>query len=212
MVSVTVCATPVSARQHLKSSTNKLHEQLHDLPAFVGLLDNTLDLPGYVAIMSKFRDFYARLDVQVMRACSNYNIPQNLYSYEPREPMFAADVLALGGDRHVLDHDNCQWPEIDSAASLAGVVYVIDGSVLGGITMNKSAAVLIGNSGITGRSYWNWCRENGLRQWHQALALVDSCWAVEKNQPIMTDAAMRTFEALNIWLCADFDNAGAIDP
>lgn len=198
----------VTARQHLRSSTNDLHEQLHALPPFVKLMDNSLDVPGYVAILRRFRDFYALMDVQMLQACSDCNIPDTLYHYQPRQPMFAADVRALGGDSHAAVHDSCPWPDMDSAASLAGVAYVIDGSVLGGITMNKSAMALLGEGVTSGRSYWNWCRKNGLRQWHSALALVDSRWTDAKSRTAMTNAALRTFEALNVWHSADGENAG----
>jgi heme oxygenase len=214
MESATRSAPPVTAaaRHHLKSSTNNLHEQLHALPAFVSLLDNTLDVPGYVAIMRRFQGFYAKLDAEVLRACNDYNVPEQLYHYQPREPMFAADVRALGCGDHGIVDGRCTVPDIHSVASLAGVAYVIDGSVLGGMAMNKSAAVLLGEDVISGRSYWNWCRKNGLRQWHAALSLVDHCWTVEESRATMTDAATQTFEALNVWLSADRENSGAIGP
>lgn len=199
-----------AARHHLKSSTNILHERLHALPAFVSLLDNTLDVPGYAAIMRRFQGFYAKLDAEVLRACNDYNVSEHLYHYQPREPMFAADMHALGyGDHEIVDV-RCPVPEIHCIADLAGVAYVIDGSVLGGMTMNRSAATLLGEDIISGRSYWNWCRKNGLRQWHAALSLVDHCWTVEESRATMTNAAMQTFDALNIWLSADHENTGAI--
>lgn len=200
----------VAARHHLKSSTNNLHEQLHALPAFVSLLNNTLDVPGYAAIMRRFQGFYAKLDAEVLRACNDYDVPEQLYQYQPREPMFAADVRALGYGSHGIIDAGCLMPDIDSAASLAGVAYVIDGSVLGGMTMNKSAAALLGEDVISGRSYWNWCRNNGLRQWNAALSLVNHCWTVKENRATMTEAAMQTFEALNIWLSTNHENVGAV--
>ena len=199
-----------AARLHLKSSTNTVHERLHALPAFVSLLDNTLDMPGYIAIMSRFRDFYAKLDARMLQACSDYNVPEQLYHYEPREPMFSADVRALGGGSHAIVDVKCPVPDIDSVASLAGVAYVIDGSVLGGMTMNKSAAVLLGENVISGRSYWNWCRTNGLRQWQSALSLVDHCWAVADNRAATTEAAIQAFEALNVWLSSSQEPSGAV--
>ncbi|MEO1161718.1 MAG: biliverdin-producing heme oxygenase [Pseudomonadota bacterium] len=152
------------ARHHLKAKTNDLHEQLHALPAFVSLLDNTLDVPGYVSIMTRFRDFYAQLDVEMQQACDDHDIPTQLYHYEPRAPMFAADVLALAGNNYPAVRADTRLPVVNCVASLAGVAYVIDGSVLGGISMNKSAAALLGGDAIEGRSYWNWCRMHGVRQ------------------------------------------------
>lgn len=180
------------------------------MPAFVSLLDNTLDVRGYAAIMRRFQGFYANLDAQMQRACNDYHVPEQLYHYRPREPMFAADVRALGWGGHEIPDVGCPMPDIHSVASLAGVAYVIDGSVLGGMTMNKSAAILLGKDVIRGRSYWNWCRKNGLRQWQAALSLVDHCWTVEESRAAMTNAATQTFEALNIWLSADHEKAGAV--
>lgn len=198
------------ARHHLKTTTNKLHEQLHALPAFVSLLDNTLDLPGYISIMTRFRDFYLQLDVKMQQGCSDYFLATQRYHYRPRAPMFAADVCALVGSNRQVPRVGATLPDINGVASLAGVAYVIDGSVLGGISMNKSAAVLLGSDAIEGRTYWNWCRKHGLRQWQAALGLVEHCWQVEENRTTMTNAAVQTFNALFIALSADCEVSGAI--
>lgn len=202
----------VDARAYLKAQTDGLHQRLHRLAVFESLLDGSLSLPDYALMMRCFHDFYLDLDERVLHASDALSQSLDGYTYQPRAPMFAMDISALGSAALMARQApprHFSLPEIDCTASLAGVLYVVDGSVLGGMTMNKAAAALLpthivsgqsdllGNKQGGGRSYWDWCRRHGATQWKSALAFVNVCWQVEQNQAIITSSALQTFRALN---------------
>lgn len=210
----------VDARVYLKAQTDDLHQSLHRLAVFERLLDGSLSLPDYALLMRCFHDFYLDLDERVLRASDALSQSLGSYTYQPRAPMFATDIAALGSAARMArlaPSRHFSLPKIDCAARLAGVLYVVDGSVLGGMTMNKAAAALLptnivsgqsdrpgngqsdgqGDGQGDGRSYWDWCRRHGATQWKSALAFVDVCWQVEQNQAIITSSAIQTFRALN---------------
>ena len=62
-------------------------------------------------------------------------------------------------------------PRIDSAQALAGVLYVVEGSVLGGAMLHRSTLALLG-SRKGGNGYWSWCAAEGGARWAMTCRLL----------------------------------------
>ncbi|MBU1211887.1 MAG: biliverdin-producing heme oxygenase [Alphaproteobacteria bacterium] len=193
--------TGETARAHMKACTDSVHRRLHEVPLFDGLLRGTASLQEYAMLMSVLAVFYRTLDASLENACIRHPEWECQYKYRPRAPLIEADVAAVGRkvgpivNRHAASLQST-LPIIDSRASLAGVIYVVDGATLGGRLLNKAAARLLNDDDAGGRSYWQWCDDHGALQWKAALVLVEACGQEQSQRRDMVEAALATFEAL----------------
>ncbi len=200
-------------RHQLREKTHSLHESLHEMPVFQRLLDGSLNIPDYISLMHRFLIFYQKIDCQMLRACKKYKDQIAGYHYVPRAPMLERDVIALNGSDKsslVQSSDSFSVPEVKDPGRLAGVAYVVDGSVLGGIMMSNSVSNLLKSDAIGGQQYWQWCKSEGNDQWKSALALIEANWQTAQYRPIIVNSALQTFSSLKdiLGTCEDVGAVG----
>ena len=200
-------AVDLTGCQQLKLATRAAHEALHQTPLLKSFEVNRLDLHGYVQIMREFHQFYAGLDPLIERALprlAGLGVP---FSYAPRAPMFLRDIEALADPVPVpasrTDDGQCIG-ELASASMLAGALYVVEGSILGGSGLDRCAQQVLGQDDASGRTYWQWCRANASARWQLTRSLVDGVWLAEGQGNVMIDTANRVFASL----LDRFDRAG----
>lgn len=187
----------VSARSILKRNTDQIHQQLHDLPIFMDLMEGRLSLQRYRQLMNGFLNFYEEFDRAA--AGANHRFSQHFkdHIYQPRAPIIRADVAALGGKPKTSCTVKKGDLNFDSLPEYVGALYVVDGSVLGGVTINKALKRNSNLVGKGGKSYWNWCKQNGLTHWQATLKLLEKTWRTDANPIVVTNAALRTFSILH---------------
>lgn len=187
----------VSARSALKRDTDEIHQQLHELPVFADLMAGRLSLQRYQRIMNGFLNFYEEFDSAATDANRRFSQLLEGHIYVPRTPMFRADVVALGGKPPTRNAVKRYSLNFGSLAEYVGALYVVDGSVLGGLTMNKALKRNVDLNGKGGKSYWNWCQQNGLTHWQSTLRLLEKTWHRDANTAVVTNAALQTFSILH---------------
>ena len=194
-----------SARSTLKADTAQPHERLHELPVFQKLVNGTLKPAGYLALMMEFREFYARADVDIADACERYKKSLGDYEYFPRSKLIASDVEALEAHGVKLRQSpptTDRRLKIGGLEELIGVLYVVDGSALGGSALNRPVRLLLQDTGADGASYWRWCQTNGVRRWKSTLQLLEWCWQESENHGGIVSSAHQTFDVLGSYLGA----------
>lgn len=186
----------------LRSETAEIHEQLHRVASFQGLLDGNMSLEHYVALMTRLHGFYVPLDRSVLAACSRTDVFQGQFCYQPRAEMLAQDLATLGvSPGQVESNETCvDINSIETAEALAGVIYVIEGSVLGGAMISKAINHLPLSENVKRKNYWTWCRINGKARWAMTLQFVDELDCQGVDRALMVDAAKATFAAMHKWL------------
>ena len=187
----------VSARSALKRDTDEIHQRLHELPVFADLMAGRLSLHRYRRVMSGFLNFYEEFDSAATDANQRFSKRLKGHTYVPRAPMFRADVVALGGKPPTQNPAKKCDLKFGSLAEYVGALYVVDGSVLGGLIMNKALKRNADLNGKGGKSYWNWCQQNGLTHWQYTLKLLERTWRREANPAVVTNAALQTFSILH---------------
>lgn len=187
----------VSARSALKRDTDEIHRQLHDLPVFADLMAGRLSLRRYRLVMKGFLNFYEEFDSAAIDANQRFSQSLEGHIYVPRAPLFRADVAALGGNPKSQNADKKGDLNLGSLAEYIGALYVVDGSVLGGLTMNKALKRNADLNGKGGKSYWTWCQQNGITHWQSTLKLLEKTWRREANPEAVTNAALQTFSILH---------------
>lgn len=180
--------------QRLREATARSHEALHHNAMLRPMAEGCVTVGEYRKLMLRFLGYYRTLDPILISAGSALADRSAGLSYEPRSPFFERDLCALGTD--LLTVTECtEQPAIATWPAFAGALYVIEGSSLGGSTLERAAARSVRPEA---RSYWIWCRENCGDRWRmtrQALTHLETTEA--KNEAI--EAAEATFDTMLNW-------------
>ena len=186
----------------LRRHTHDAHEALHTHASFAALLRHELDLDGYRKLMRALHGFYAPLDRQIARVLAERPALGVAYSYARRSEILARDLQDLGFSAEEIDHnDRCeQAAQLVSAASLGGVLYVIEGAMLGGATIDRAVKPLLSAKSTDGRGYWAWCRSENGHRWRMTLEFLERLCADGTSLDDLCLGAESTFLALSEWL------------
>lgn len=186
----------VPACKRLKEATLVRHQQLHQTPLLAALEREDLDLDGYIRVMQVFHDFYAEFDQPIVDALPSLGGLTDPLDYTPRAPMFASDLQAMGvvpsGPRPAAPTP----VRIIGPSRLAGVLYVVEGSMLGGAALNRCARRILQADDVKGRFYWQWCRDNAGSRWHAVRRAVEDIWLKDGRGADMIEAAAEVFDVL----------------
>jgi heme oxygenase (biliverdin-IX-beta and delta-forming) len=182
----------------LRRETRAAHESLDGHPALAALMNGTMDTDGYRRLMVLFHGFYASHDRMIERACQDHSLSRFGFVYARRTEILASDLAALAVQPPSILEDTSSntLPPIGSAASLGGVLYVLEGSMLGGAVLCRAAEKLLGKDGGLGIGYWQWCRAAGGERWAMTCDMLENLAADSAaTQEMLTgaDAAFATF-------------------
>lgn len=191
---------PETAHQALRRETSAVHERLHVNGLLEQLEAEVISRADYRVLMQRFLDYYACIDPILIAANSRFSSDLREYSYAPRAPHIAVDVgnlmpatgEAFQGAGSI--NQTATIAEPQCLAEFAGIVYVLEGSLLGGSQLHKSAqSVLASNVGC---SYWLWCKQNGAQRWAATRSLIDHVGATSVGRQTMIATANATFAEL----------------
>ena len=179
-------------RAKLRAATAAIHEDLHRHPVFSTLADGTIR-PGEEAdLLARMAEFYAVYDADIASAVARYPELVQDYRYLPRAPRLVA--VAPRAPTPSAKASGVIRVPIDGPAALAGVLYVVDGALLGGVTMRPPAMA----DGLP--DYWAWCRSDGPAIWRATCALLARVEPGAEPERRAIGAAQRTFAAFRDWM------------
>ena len=177
-------------RAALRRSTNSDHLALHRLPHFVALQSGDLSLAGYHDLMRRLHRFHSTFE-QATSGCLSRHAESLAGYVQPRRAILVANDLAAMGDP-MQGHDPIRLSRPRSAAELAGMLYVVDGSMLGAATLYPRAHKI---AGPDCSSYWHWCRTKGVRLWASLCDVLPAVAAGNAEREAMVVSARKTFRA-----------------
>ncbi|CAK14676.1 biliverdin-producing heme oxygenase [Pseudomonas entomophila] len=172
----------------LREGTRACHKGLEQrLPFF----SEGFDLPAYRRLVEAYHGFHAPLDAA-------------LAGYQPLErrkaPALARDLRALNHTPHSIGTlPRCHaLPGIDSTASALGVMYVLEGSTLGGQVLKRAMAERLGIDADSGGAFLDVYGPATGANWRAFLQRLAEASAATQTQSV--DAAIATFECFEQWL------------
>lgn len=128
-----------------------------------------------------------------------------LFDANQRLGWLAADLAALHRSQPAVSTDHFAW--VDSSAAAAGMVYVVEGSSLGGQVLAKMASAQLGLTGDRGARYLTGYGAETANHWLQTQEWLDEWLADEERLASAEQAAVRVFETYGRVLqrgdCAD---------
>ena len=186
----------------LRAYTRNVHQQLHEHSHFVALFDGTIELSQYRALMQAFHGFYVPMERAIDRAFGKSRYQRDGFDYPPRATLLGNDLAHLGLDTKEIKQNPCcaQIENVVTPGSLAGVLYVIEGSTLGAALIDRAAQNILSAETTDGRSFWAWSRANNKTRWVAINTYLTQFDHAQGAKDAILEGANETFEALATWL------------
>ncbi|MBZ8132703.1 biliverdin-producing heme oxygenase [Afifella sp. IM 167] len=188
-----------SFRFVLRRETREQHLALDQHAAFAELQEGVLELGRYRRLMAALHGFYLGFDPAVARACAAYGLERRGFHYAPRAPILAQDLVSLGGSEGI-PRAGMAMPAVASQAELAGLLYVSEGSMLGGSMLCAATETMLAEAGASGNAYWRWCREAGAPRWRATCGIVEALSSEEAARAAMIASARAAFRRFAAFL------------
>ena len=162
----------------LKAATAAHHQRLERR---VDIERHLRSRAAYRALLERFYGFHRPIETVLAPFAGPFT---------PRHPLLAQDIAALGGDVAGLPIAT-RLPEVHSVRDALGVLYVLEGSALGGAVIGGMVE-----------------RDLGLHSTYFARRGIAARWRafgahVERHAPVSPQAAVATFEDMEVWMCGD---------
>jgi len=165
-----------SALEELKAATSAHHARLERR---VDIERHLRSRDAYRALLERFYGFHRPIEAVLAPFAGPFT---------PRHPRLAHDIAALGGDADTLPTAR-RVPAVHSVHDALGVLYVLEGSALGGAVIGHLVE-----------------RDLGLSSTFFARRGIAPRWRafgehVERHAPASHAAAIATFEDMEAWIC-----------
>lgn len=185
-----------SARIELRHATAAVHERLHRVPVFAALAEGRLDPAAYIGLLGRLYGFHDPFEAAIDQAG-----PPGLQPAEWRRAhLLRSDMATLGQSdaaiRRLPRHPvvGGRW----TPAHAMGVLYVIEGSTLGGRLLARQLDRVVPGDGA-GRSFLLAGTGMGHVRWRDFCTALDHCGTDTASRAEMVDAAIETFQCFESW-------------
>jgi heme oxygenase len=194
---ISVSAAYVSAMAALRLACWPVHQRLEkrlDIKTRFG------SIAPYRAHLAQMWGFCAGLERGALppafeQVLTDYPVRRKLY-------LLTQDLTVLGLDTNCITGlDRCELGACADVAAAFGSVYVLEGATLGGQTLLPLVAREIGVTAGHGASFLASYGADVVPMWQRFGAAVDAWCCDPGRRASATQAALRTFETLEAWLC-----------
>ncbi len=185
---------PADVLARIREQTRELHRSLERRAP---LLDPELTLPAYLGWLVLMRDFHARIE-QALQAAGFESATG--WSHRSRVALAAQDLAVLSLQPEIVSHaegcfEGLEFPS--SVAGLAGALYVVEGSALGGQVILKLLGRRLGLSAQRGASFFAPHGEDPGPHWAACIELLHELARDDALADSIVAGAEQTFQALD---------------
>lgn len=175
--------------QQLREATAALHERVERR---LEIMDPHLTLPRYTRVLTVFYSVYRSLEEREERACADTPFV-HFVAGRRKVPHLEADLAAMGLSATDLGAitPSTHLPELRTAESAVGALYVTEGATLGGQFIAKHVARVLGLTPATGLSFFTGDGPGIPAQWRVFRDLLATQPAAAA--PSILSAAIATF-------------------
>ena len=181
-----------SLRDRLKMSTRALHQRLDSHPAMAGLMEPGLSPARYAALLRSFGVAYAQLEPEIENAVARVGAALD-YTERRKLPALERDLSALGASSRLDAHGPLPW-RIESVGALAGTLYTVEGSTLGGQVIARSLAKHLSLGPSNGGAFFGGYGEKTRERWLSFLGFLEQAGHSAAERDAAEAYAQRTFE------------------
>jgi heme oxygenase len=139
------------AREFLKVSTAPAHRKLDENPLVAGLMTGSLTIREYQAMLSGYQEFFSAWETAIQREFPSVISELGRFRFE-KSHWLSEDLRKLRVEPIITTVD-LELPK--DRPGLAGCLYVIEGSTLGGMHLSRGKVALPGDASRFFRGYGN---------------------------------------------------------
>ncbi len=195
----------------LKSQTRPQHDSVEGNPFGKAMMDGTMSIEQYKEFLQKFYGFHVPLE-QVL---SGFEWSRLGIAFDERRKiaLLEQDLRALGmtdTDITLLPRTE-DLPTMNSLEDAVGVMYVMEGSTLGGQIQARQVQKMFGFTAENGTAYFSSYGANVGVMWKAYCeAIVSAANDDEAKEAVIIHSAKETFAALERWLMLEVGVAEAV--
>lgn len=185
----------------LKAETTPAHKQLERTGSFVRLFEPDYSMQEYRELLCHFYGFFTVVEPLVFDDLSEQH--KSVLSHKVKVGLLAKDLFVLGMDETTLNNlPRCiELPPASSFAQKMGVLYVLEGSTLGGRIISKRLKDHFGLEVQDKLNYYSCYGENIGVEWKKFQTFMGSEFEDKENEITEVIAAANdTFLSLHKWL------------
>lgn len=183
----------------LKAHTHTAHMRLEKNRYAVALAQHTLSREAYAAFLLKFHSFYTPLEPRLL-ACGDLLTLGLDYAERQKLPALTRDLLTLGVNP--ADYPVCPTvPEVTDLATALGVLYVVEGSTLGGQIIHRQLRALFGDEAESVMHFFGGYGPLTGPRW-KAFGVLVNTHVTPAMKPATLRAAEATFSMFEAWVNA----------
>lgn len=187
-----------SCRQMLRAATHDAHVRLNHHRLLVGLVRPGYSLATYIRVLVAYYHFYRVLEAAIEGFMAGAALDFD-YAARRKTPWLAADLRALGVDAAApawLPPRPLAPVEMLSAPQLAGVLYTIEGSTLGGRVIMRHIGANLGLTADSGGRFFEGYGAHTDACWEQVEACMESLCGSADQRALAARAACATFASI----------------
>ncbi|RYZ72265.1 MAG: hypothetical protein EOP05_11200 [Proteobacteria bacterium] len=188
-------------RSKLKEATMASHTEIESNPTLAKLTSPSLTESDYKFILSRYFGFFSPLEAQLRERGAANLVPD--FEMRVRAPRLFKDLRALGlSETDIAGLQTCNaLPSVESDSKKMGVMYVTEGSTLGGMLIAKHLRTMPFFNEENGHFFTENPQSVSAR-WKAFIEKLESS-AGSLNEAETLKSATETFDKLDAWMSAD---------
>jgi heme oxygenase len=191
----------------LKAETSEVHAQTETIPFNAGIMAKTMPQARYAGQLACWFRVH-----EVLEASLNASVDPVVQAAWPgtteRAPLLQADLAwhvdaDVPAEAEQATTDMVEWVGGVGASDprcLLGILYVLEGSTLGGMILSKCIAEMYGCDGDAGLAYYSAHGNKVMPNWMEFKARMNAAVTSLDDQARLIDAASETFRRLGLIL------------
>lgn len=183
--------------ERLKCETRVLHEQIE---LVVGIMRPDIDRSDYARYLATLLGYYTPLERQLLELSGLRELVPDL-GLRCKVPLLEHDLRSLGlSDAAIASTPRCQeLPALGDASRALGVLYVLEGSTLGGQVIGRHLRLRLPTEVAAAASFLRGYAENTGSMWQEFRRVLTASARSVTEEDQMVAAAADTFVSLRNW-------------
>jgi heme oxygenase len=166
--------------RYLKETVKTAHDKLENNSVLSPLFGENVSIEDYANALATLHGFYAAVEKNIMAFMAD---KPDLFDYQSRlkTPALEDDLKMLGKTPFI---SNIEFPAPKNVAELVGMIYVLEGSTMGGQFLVRK----IGDKFPT--RFFSGYGENTAKKWREFWTFANAVCTVEKHEDVAKIATL----------------------